>query len=73
MTYARYLDLDTLLGAQHPKSDLDDEMLFIVIHQTKELWLKQALAEVRMACRRCARTGWCRLTNALRGSAAYRR
>ena len=49
MTYARYLDLDTLLAAQHPMSQLDDEMLFIVIHQTKELWLKQAIAEVRMA------------------------
>ena len=49
MTYARYLDLDTLLSAQHTKSDLDDEMLFIVIHQTKELWLKQAIAEVQMA------------------------
>ena len=49
MTYARYLDLDTLLSAQHPKSNLDDEMLFIVIHQTKELWLKQAIAEVQMA------------------------
>jgi tryptophan 2,3-dioxygenase len=49
MTYARYLDLDTLLSAQHPKSHLDDEMLFIVIHQTKELWLKQAIAEVQMA------------------------
>jgi tryptophan 2,3-dioxygenase len=49
ITYADYLDLDRLLGAQHPRSDLHDEMLFIVIHQTKELWLKQMLHEVALA------------------------
>ena len=49
MTYADYLKLDTLLGAQQPLSDLHDEMLFIVIHQTKELWLKQMLHELRLA------------------------
>ena len=49
MRYADYLDLDRLLGAQHPRSDLHDEMLFIVIHQTKELWLKQMLHEVALA------------------------
>ncbi len=49
MTYADYLSLDTLLSAQHPRSELHDEMLFIVIHQTKELWLKQMLHEVRLA------------------------
>lgn len=46
MTYGRYLALDQLLAAQHPLSDLDDELLFIIIHQTKELWLKQILAEL---------------------------
>jgi len=46
MTYGRYLALDRLLAAQHPLSDLDDELLFIIIHQTKELWLKQILAEL---------------------------
>jgi len=50
MTYADYLDLDTLLAAQHPRSDLHDEMLFIVIHQAKELWLKQMLHELGLAC-----------------------
>ena len=50
MTYADYLCLGDLLGAQRPKSDLHDEMLFIVIHQTKELWLKQMLHEVVFAC-----------------------
>ena len=49
MTYARYLALDDLLSAQHPQSDCDDEMLFIVIHQTKELWLKQMIRELRLA------------------------
>ncbi len=46
ITYADYLSLDTLLGAQRTRSDLHDEMLFIVIHQTKELWLKQMLHEL---------------------------
>ena len=49
MTYARYLALDELLGCQRPLSDLDDELLFIVTHQSKELWLKQIVAELRMA------------------------
>ena len=51
MTYAEYLHLDTLLSAQHPISDLHDEMLFVIIHQAKELWLKQMLHEVGFACR----------------------
>ena len=51
MTYADYLHLDELLDAQRPLSDLHDEMLFIVIHHTKELWLKQMLHEVALACR----------------------
>ena len=49
MTYADYLHLDTLLDAQRPLSELHDEMLFIIIHQTKELWLKQMLHEVALA------------------------
>ncbi len=49
MTYGRYLALDELLAAQHPISDRHDELLFIIIHQTKELWLKQAIAEIRLA------------------------
>jgi tryptophan 2,3-dioxygenase len=51
LTYADYLDLKALLGAQKPLSDLHDEMLFIVIHQTKELWMKQMLHELRLAIR----------------------
>ncbi|WP_296675881.1 tryptophan 2,3-dioxygenase [Novosphingobium sp.] len=49
MTYARYLSLDDLLDCQHPRSDADDELLFIIIHQTKELWLKQMICELHLA------------------------
>jgi len=51
MTYADYLDLDVLLGAQKPRSDHHDEMLFIIIHQTKELWMKEMLHELKLAVR----------------------
>ncbi len=51
MTYARYLAIDKLLSAQNPRSDYDDEMLFIIIHQTKELWLKQIIRELHLAKR----------------------
>src|SRR3990170_2241969 len=63
MTYADYLALDTLLGAQKPLSALHDEMLFIVIHQTKELWLKQMLHELELAIK---------LTNDDQFAAAYK-
>src|SRR4029079_18557098 len=49
MTYADYLKLDQLLSAQQPTSELHDRMLFIVIHQTKELWMKELLHELRLA------------------------
>lgn len=49
MTYGGYLALDELLSAQRPISDLHDEMLFVVIHQTKELWLKQIIHELKLA------------------------
>ncbi|RZJ30349.1 MAG: tryptophan 2,3-dioxygenase [Brevundimonas sp.] len=49
ITYSGYLSLDDLLAAQHPLSDQHDEMLFVIIHQTKELWLKQILHEVALA------------------------
>lgn len=49
--YAGYLDLPTLLSAQKPVSDPPhhDEMLFIIQHQTSELWLKLMLHELRSA------------------------
>ncbi|WP_425229317.1 tryptophan 2,3-dioxygenase [Sphingomonas sp.] len=46
MTYGRYLSLDRLLTAQQPLSERHDELLFIIVHQTKELWLKQIIAEL---------------------------
>ena len=49
MTYADYLKLDQLLSAQQPLSNLHDEMLFVIIHQTKELWMKQLLHELELA------------------------
>lgn len=51
MTYARYLALDELLACQRPLSDRHDETLFIVIHQAKELWLKEIIHEVGLAKR----------------------
>ena len=56
VTYAGYLGLDTLLASQHPTSDRHDELLFIIIHQTKELWLKEIIHEVRLA-KRLIRSG----------------
>ncbi len=46
MTYSGYLGLDTLLSSQHPRSDHHDEMLFIIIHQTTELWFKLIIHEL---------------------------
>lgn len=53
MSYGGYLDLETLLSAQRPLSDPEhhDELLFIVQHQTTELWLKLVLHELGAACR----------------------
>jgi tryptophan 2,3-dioxygenase len=52
LTYSSYLALDEVLGAQRPRSDEHDEMLFIVIHQVYELWFKQLLHELRHVQRR---------------------
>jgi tryptophan 2,3-dioxygenase len=46
LTYSSYLALDEILGAQRPRSDEHDELLFIVIHQVYELWFKQLLHEL---------------------------
>jgi tryptophan 2,3-dioxygenase len=51
MTYGSYLHLDQVLNAQHPVSEEHDEMLFIIIHQASELWLKLAGHEVQAAIR----------------------
>jgi tryptophan 2,3-dioxygenase len=49
MSYTDYLGLDAILTAQHPRSDAHDEMLFIVQHQTSELWMRLALHELGAA------------------------
>jgi tryptophan 2,3-dioxygenase len=46
LTYSSYLALDEILGAQRPRSEEHDELLFIVIHQVYELWFKQLLHEL---------------------------
>ena len=51
MTYGRYLALDTLLAAQHPKSGLHDEMLFIIIHQTKNCGSSRSSSRCKRRCR----------------------
>jgi tryptophan 2,3-dioxygenase len=48
-TYGSYLHLDTLLAAQQPLSGTHDELLFIVIHQASELWMKLCLHELDAA------------------------
>ena len=49
MSYGDYLHLDALLGAQHPLSPTHNEMLFIIQHQTSELWMKLMLHELHAA------------------------
>ena len=46
LSYSQYLNLGKLLDAQHPLSYQHDEMLFIVIHQVSELWMKLCLHEL---------------------------
>ncbi|MCM2675799.1 tryptophan 2,3-dioxygenase [Alkalicoccobacillus plakortidis] len=49
MTYGEYLSLDRILSSQNRLSDHHDEMLFIVIHQVSELWMKLTLHELHAA------------------------
>ncbi|NQY63144.1 MAG: tryptophan 2,3-dioxygenase [Alteromonadaceae bacterium] len=49
MSYGDYLCLEQVLSAQNPKSAVHDEMLFIIIHQASELWLKLAGHELEEA------------------------
>ncbi|WP_312131149.1 tryptophan 2,3-dioxygenase [Diaphorobacter nitroreducens] len=55
MSYGDYLQLDSVLGAQKPLSPAHDEMLFIVQHQTSELWMKLMLHELHAAIAHIAR------------------
>ncbi|OCW57880.1 tryptophan 2,3-dioxygenase [Hoeflea olei] len=49
MSYGDYLSLGDVLGAQRPRTDAHDEMLFIIQHQTSELWMKLAIHEITAA------------------------
>src|SRR6187402_3835654 len=49
MSYGDYLQLDAILGAQKPLSPDHNELLFIIQHQTSELWMKLMLHELRAA------------------------
>jgi tryptophan 2,3-dioxygenase len=49
MSYGDYLQLDDILDRQNPQSAAHDEMLFIIQHQTSELWMKLALHEMNAA------------------------
>ncbi|MHB2267277.1 tryptophan 2,3-dioxygenase [Aliihoeflea sp. PC F10.4] len=49
MSYSDYLRLDTILDAQTTLSKSPDELLFIIQHQTSELWMKLAVHEIRAA------------------------
>jgi tryptophan 2,3-dioxygenase len=51
MSYADYLGLEAILSAQHPISGAHDEMLFIIQHQTSELWMRLCLHELGAARR----------------------
>ena len=50
MTYSDYLRLDLLLAAQQPLSRHHDELLFIIQHQTSELWMRLLIHELGSAC-----------------------
>jgi tryptophan 2,3-dioxygenase len=49
MSYGDYLQLDKILTAQERQTDTHDEMLFIIQHQTSELWMRLALHELQAA------------------------
>jgi tryptophan 2,3-dioxygenase len=51
ISYSGYLQLDKVLQAQRPLSSAHDEMLFIIQHQTSELWMKLAIHELNATCR----------------------
>ena len=51
MSYSDYLHLERVLDAQQPLSSAHDELLFIIQHQTSELWMKLAIHEIRSAIR----------------------
>jgi tryptophan 2,3-dioxygenase len=55
LSYGGYLRLDGLLSLQRPVSGAHDEMMFIIVHQASELWMKLAIAELGAAMREIGR------------------
>jgi len=49
MSYGDYLCIDQILGAQKTRTDAHDEMLFIIQHQTSELWMRLVIHEITAA------------------------
>lgn len=49
LSYATYLQLEPLLSLQQPRSSAHDELMFIIVHQASELWMKLAIAELAAA------------------------
>ncbi|MEP3246929.1 MAG: tryptophan 2,3-dioxygenase [Sneathiella sp.] len=54
ISYGGYLSLDKLLACQNPASDAHDEMMFIIIHQASELWMKLCIHEIQQAMKEVA-------------------
>ena len=59
MSYGDYLHLEQVLDAQKPLSSAHDELLFIIQHQTSELWMKLAIHEIRATIAGDPRTTGC--------------
>ena len=74
LTYGGYLQLPKLLDAQKPLSFQHDEMMFIIVHQTSELWLRLFLHELGTVCSSAyAATTSTRPSRCSRGSRMCRR
>jgi tryptophan 2,3-dioxygenase len=54
LSYGGYLSLDALLDCQHVRTDSHDEMMFMIIHQASELWMKLCIHEITAAMREVA-------------------
>jgi len=54
LSYSGYLSLDSLLDCQNPRTESHDEMMFIIIHQASELWIKLCIHEISAAMREVA-------------------
>ena len=75
MYYSNYLQLDKILGSQQPESfktdfPAHDEMLFIIIHQSYELWFKQILFELDYVLKIFSKEIYCPLVQGEPGTSA---